>query len=89
MQKLTKSVPMIVSIFYSLFSVCCISLAPICISYAFDICYTIQSSTRCPRERVAVNIHGTVSTLARLKIIASYQQELVSHPMSEHVEAFS
>ncbi len=37
------------------------------------------------RERVAVNMQGTVFTLARLKIV----QELVSHPMPEHIEALS
>ena len=55
------------------------------ISYAFYICLTILSCTHCPRERVAVNMHGPVFALARLKIVPSYHQELVSHPMSEHV----
>ena len=41
------------------------------------------------RERVAVNVQGTVFTLARLKIVHSYHQELVSHPMPEHVEELS
>ena len=41
------------------------------------------------RERVAVNMQGTVFTSARLKIVPSYHQELVSHPMPEHIEAFS
>ena len=39
------------------------------------------------RERVAVNVQGTVFTLARLKIVPSYHQELVSHPMPEHIKA--
>ena len=41
------------------------------------------------RERVAVNMQGTVFTLARLQIVPSYHQELVSHPMPEHIEALS
>ena len=38
------------------------------------------------RERVAVNVQGTVFTVARMKIVPSYHQELVSHPMLEHIE---
>ena len=38
---------------------------------------------------MAVNMQGTVFTLARLKIIYSYHQELVSHPMPDHIEALS
>ena len=72
-------------------SVCCTSLAQVLtiyISYAFYICYTIQSSTHCcPGERVEKYMQGTVFTLARLEIVPSYYQELVSHPMAEHVEA--
>ena len=75
-----------------LFSVCCISLAQIltiCINFAFHICYSIQASTRCPRKRVAVNMQGTVFTLARLKIVPSYQQEILSRRMPEYIEALS
>ena len=35
------------------------------------------------RERVAINMQGTVSTVARLKIVPSYHQELVPHPMPD------
>ena len=38
-------------------------------------------------ESVAINMQGTVFTLARLKTVPSYHQELVSHPMPEHIEA--
>ena len=68
-------------------------LLTICISYTFYICYTIQPSTRCPRERErerereSGSKHAAVFTLARLKIVPSYHQELVSHPMPEHIEA--
>ena len=48
-----------------------------------------RSSTRCLKERVEVNMQGTVFTLARLKIVPSYHQELLSHPMPEHTEALS
>ena len=41
------------------------------------------------REREAVNMQGTVFTLARLKIVHNYHQELVSHPMPEHIEALN
>ena len=41
------------------------------------------------RERVAVNMQRTVFTLARLKIVPSYHQELVSHPTPEHVDELS
>ena len=34
-------------------------------------------------------MQGTVFTLARLKIVPSYHQELVSHPMPEHIETAS
>ena len=64
-------------------------LVTICTSYAFYICSTILSSTRCPKEIAAVNMQGTVSTLAGLKIVPSYHHELVSHPMPEHIESFS
>ena len=43
----------------------------------------------CPKARVALNLQGTVFTLARLKRAPSYHQELVSHPMLEHIEALS
>ena len=36
---------------------------------------------------MAVNMQGTVFTLARLEIVPSYHYELVSHPMPEHIEA--
>ena len=39
------------------------------------------------KERVAVNVHGTEFTLPRLKMVPSYHQELVPHPMPEHVES--
>ena len=39
------------------------------------------------REREAVNMQESVFTLAILKIVPSYHQELVSHPMPEHIEA--
>ena len=32
---------------------------------------------------MAVNMQGTLSTLARLKIVPSYHHELVSHPIPE------
>ena len=38
---------------------------------------------------MAVNMQGTESTLAKLKIVPSYHQELASHPMPEHIEALS
>ena len=38
---------------------------------------------------MAVNMQGTVFTLARLQIVPSYRQELISHPMPEHIEALS
>ena len=62
-----------------MFSVCCISLAQlltISISYAFHISYTIQSSSHRPREIVAVNMQGTVFTIARLKIVPSYHNKM-------------
>ena len=40
-------------------------------------------------ERECVNMQGTVFTLARLKTVLSYHQELVSHPMSKHIEVLS
>ena len=52
-----------------------------CISYTFYICQTIQSGTHYSRERAAVNMQGTVVTLPRFKIVPSYHQELVAHPM--------
>ena len=39
------------------------------------------------REREAVNMQGTVFTIARLKIVPSHHHELVSHAMPEHIEA--
>ena len=45
------------------------------------------SSTRYPREREAVDMQGTVFTLAGLKIVPAYDQELVSHPIPELIEA--
>ena len=39
------------------------------------------------RERVTVNMQGTVFPLARLKIVPSYHQEFVSHPVPEYIEA--
>ena len=39
-----------------------------CISYAFCIFSTIQSSTHCPKEKVGVNMHRTVFVWTRLKI---------------------
>ena len=38
-------------------------------------------------SKSGVNMQGTVFTLTRLKIVPSYHQELVSHPMPEHIEA--
>ena len=40
---------------------------------------------------MAVNMQGTVFVfiLARLKIVPSYNQELLSHSMPEHMEALS
>ena len=32
-------------------------------------------------------MQGTVFTSAKLKIVPSYHQEFVSHPMPEHIEA--
>ena len=49
--------------------------------------HSLQSSTRCPRVRVAVNMQETVFIVARFK--TSYHQELVSHPMPKHIEAAS
>ena len=41
-------------------------------------------------ERVEVNTQGAVLTLARfLKKVSSYHQELISHPMPEHIEVMS
>ena len=63
------------------------------INFMHQLCFlymlNIQISTCCRREReqVAVNMHGTVFTLARLKWVPSNHQELVSHPMPEHIEA--
>ena len=34
---------------------------------------------------MAVDMQATVFTLARLKIVLIYHQELVSHPMPEHI----
>ena len=34
-------------------------------------------------------MQGTVFTLARLKIVPSHHQYIVSHPMPEHIEALS
>ena len=42
---------------------------------------TLSSQLLAVREREAVNMQGTVLTIARLKIVPSYHQELVSHPM--------
>ena len=65
-------------------------LSTIFIRFAFYICYTIQSyNSLSERERVSVNIQGTVVTLARLKTVPSYHQELVSHPLPEHIETLS
>ena len=50
------------------------------------VTYSLSESER---ERVAVNMQGTVLTLTRLKIVPSYHQELVSHPMAEHIETLS
>ena len=52
----------------------------------YPVIYSLSERER-ERERVAVNMQGTVLTLARLKIVPSYHQELVSHPMLEHIEA--
>ena len=52
--------------------------------YAKPVIYSLSERER---ERVAVNVHGTVFALARLRIVPSYHQELVSHPMPEHIEA--
>ena len=41
------------------------------------------------RERETVSMQGTVFTLARLKIVPSYNQETVSHPIPQHIEALS
>ena len=41
------------------------------------------------RKRVAVNMQGIAFTLARLKIVPSYHQEFVSHPMPGHIEALN
>ena len=90
MQKLTRISSQV--IFFSFdTSVCCISVAQlltICVSYALYICYPVMYSLS-KSERVAVNMQGTVFILARLKIFPSYPQELVSHPMPEHIEALA
>ena len=72
-----------------LFSVCCslAQLLTICISYAFYYAKLSSIESLFERERVAVNMQGTVFTLARLKIVPSYYQELVSPSMPEPVEA--
>ena len=89
MQKLTgicsSDKLLTLSTIFSMLYIVSTTIDYVCISYAFSICYTIQSSTRCPRERVAVNMQGTA--IARLKIVPNYHQELVSHPMPEHIEA--
>ena len=41
------------------------------------------------RERVEVNMQGIVFTLERSKIVPSYHQEIISHPMPECIEALS
>ena len=46
--------------------------------------FTVQERKK---ERVVVNMQGTVLTSARLKIVPSYHQELVSHSMPEHIQA--
>ncbi len=40
-------------------------------------------------EREWQNMQATVFTLAKLKIVPSYHQELVSHPMPGYIEALS
>ena len=40
-----------------------------------------------PERGVAVNMQGTGSTIARVKMVPSYHEELVSHPTPEHIEA--
>ena len=41
------------------------------------------------REITAALMQGTVFTLARLKIVPSYHQELVTLPIPEYIEAAS
>ena len=50
---------------------------------------TLSSHLLGLRERVAVNMQGTVFTLARLKIVPSYHQKVLSHTLPEHVEGIS
>ena len=58
----------------------------IAIDYIHTLCFLY---TQCLRERVAINMQGTMFTLAKLKIVPSDHQELVLHPMPEHIEALS
>ena len=73
-----------------LFSVCCIISKTIdYASVMLSVYATHLLAVLSERERVAVNMQGTVFTLVRLKIVPSYLQELLSHPMPEHIEALS
>ena len=80
MQKLTRICSSVCTFDTSLlFSVCCISLAQLLImaSVLLSI-YAKPSSHLLPVERESGSKHeGTVFTLARLKIVPSYPQELV------------
>ena len=72
------------------FSVCCSSLAQLLYaSVTLSVYAKLSSHLHAVRERVAVNMQGTMFTLARLKILHTYHHELVSHPMPEHIEALS
>ena len=49
----------------------------------YPVMYSLQE-----RERATVNKQGNMFTLARFEN-SSYHQDLVSHPMPEHVDEFS
>ena len=49
----------------------------------FSLYAKLSSHLFAIQERVAVNMQEAV----KIKIVPSYHQELVSHPMSEHIEA--
>ena len=67
-------------------SVCCISLVA---SVMLSIYAKLSSHLLVSERESGSNMQGTVFTLASLKIVPSYRQELVSHPMPENIEALT
>ena len=52
------------------------------IDYMHQLCFLYAKlSSHLLAVRESIHMEGTVFTLARLKIVPSYHQELVSHPM--------